>query len=153
MIFKSKPRITQFFGANRKYYSQYNLFGHEGLDLVPTGTEQTIFSWMHGKVMRVYYSEVYGITCILHEKKCGLSWRIAHMKSCQVSEGDFIEYDDIIGIMGDTPTGRDGIDGVMAAHVHINCIPMIEYDKRDYKHNGFKGRVDPLGVLRERGEL
>lgn len=153
MIFTSKPRITQYFAENPKHYKQYNLFGHEGIDLVPTGSEWTIYSWMHGIVKRVYYSEVYGITCIIHEKRCGLSWRIAHMKSCQVKEGDFVEYDSIIGIMGATPTGRVGIGGVMGAHLHINCIPMLLWDKRDYLHNGFKGRVDPLGVLRERGEL
>lgn len=153
MIFTSKPRITQYFAANPQYYKQFNLFGHEGIDLVPRGTEWTIYSWIHGIVKRVYFSEVYGVTCIIYEPKNKLSWRIAHMESCQVTEGVFIEYDSIIGIMGDTPSGRDGITGKMKAHVHINCVPMLEWGHRDFQHNGFKGRVDPLGVLRERGEL
>jgi len=153
MIFKSEPRITQYFAWNPEYYRKFGLFGHEGLDLVPKGKDWTIYSWMHGVVKRVYFSQVYGITCIIYEPKNGLSWRLAHLAECSVKEGQFVEYDTKLGVMGDTPTGRDGIGGKMAAHLHINCIPMKEWDKRDFADNGFKGRVDPLGVLRERGEL
>lgn len=158
MIFNSKPKITQYFAANPQFYAQYDLFGHEGIDLVPTGKEWTVYSWMHGVVMRRYASSVYGETIIIHERKSGLSWRIAHLGKVFVNEGDRVEFDTKLGVMGNTPSGRAGIGGKpMEAHLHINCIPMFEYttdeSKRDFYRNGFKGRVDPLGVLRERGEV
>lgn len=153
MIFSSKPRITQYFGANSDYYSQFHLFGHEGLDLVPTGPDFTIYSWMRGVIGRRYTSDIYGETIIIYESKNALSWRLAHLSKVFVEEGDYIEYDNPIGIMGDTPTGRAGIDGKMKAHLHINCVPMTTWSTKDFELNGFKGRVDPLGVLRERGEI
>lgn len=153
MIFNSKPIITQYFAANSSYYRRFNLFGHEGLDLVPQGGDWTIFSWFTGKVMRRYSSNIYGETIIIHEPTHGLSWRLAHFDRIFANEGAIIDLGQQLGVMGDTPTGRDGIGGVMPAHLHINCIPMTEYGIRDFQNNGFKGRVDPLGVLRDKGEL
>lgn len=154
MIFNSKPIITQYFAANPSYYAQYNLFGHEGLDLVPQGGDWTIFSWLSGVVGRKYTSSVYGETLIIYEPSRGLSWRIAHMDRIFADEGALIDLGQQLGVMGDTPKGRAGIGGKpMPPHLHINCIPMKVWDKRDFPHNGFKGRVDPLGVLRDRGEL
>lgn len=153
MIFNSRPIITQYFAANPDYYKQYKLFGHEGIDLVPQGGDWTIFSWLSGVVGRRYTSPVYGETVIIYEARVGLSWRIAHMDRVFVDEGALIDLGQQLGVMGDTPTGRDGISGKMKAHLHINCIPMKVWGKRDFLDNGFKGRVDPLGVLRDRGEL
>ena len=154
MIFSSKPKITQFFAENPKFYARFDLFGHEGIDLIPTSTEWTIYSWMHGVVGRRYSSSVYGETAIIYESKSGLSWRIAHMEKLFIEEGDYLEFDAIIGFRGATPEGRVGIDGrPMKAHLHINCMPMKTWGTRDFPRNGFKGRVDPLGVLRERGEI
>ena len=145
MIFNTRPKITQYFSENSGHYKQFDLFGHEGLDLVPTGPDWSVFSWMKGVVGRKYFSNVYGNTIIIYEPKCGLSWRLAHLDKVFVDEGDYIEYDNPIGVMGDTPTGRAGINGKMAAHLHINCIPMKTWPVYDFPLNGFKGRVDPLG--------
>lgn len=153
MIFNSPPRITQYFAANPEYYAQFDLFGHEGIDLVPEGGDWTIFAWTHGVVTRRYTSTVYGETVIIYEPTKGLSWRVAHMDRVYADEGAMVGIGQQLGVMGDTPRGRGGIGGIMRAHLHINCIPMNKWETRDFPDNGFKGRVDPLGVLRERGEL
>lgn len=153
MIFKSKPRITQHFSDNSVYYKQFGLWGHEGLDLVPTGDDWTIFLPFDGVVVRKYESTVYGNTLIIQEVGGDMSWRFAHMDSVYVREKDIIHADDPIGTMGATPVGRDGIGGTMPAHLHINCIPQRPGKDREFPNNGFKGRVDPLGVLWSKGEL
>jgi len=152
MIFNSKPVITQYFSENSVYYKQFNLFGHEGLDLVPSTGDWTVYSWLTGKVTRKYFSTVYGNTLIIRDQYVDFSWRIAHLDSIEVNEGAYVYLGTKIGMMGATPTGRDGIGGLMKAHLHINCVPM-DGEERRYPDNGFKGRVDPLGVLIERGEI
>ena len=120
---------------------------------MPEGGDWTIFAWMSGVVGRRYTSTVYGETIIIYEPSRGLSWRLAHLDRVFVDEGSLVDHGQQLGMMGDTPTGRDGIGGVMLPHLHINCIPMSKWGIRDFRDNGFKGRVDPLGVLRDRGEL
>lgn len=153
MIFKSKPRITQHFSANPDYYKQFGLWGHEGLDLVPTDGDWTVFLPFNGIVVRKYFSEVYGNTLIVQEASGDMSWRFAHLDRIYVNEKDVLYDGDPIGVMGDTPTGRDGIGGKMPAHLHINCIPKRPGKDREFPDNGFKGRVDPLGVLWSKGEF
>lgn len=152
MIFNSTPVITQYFAANSIHYKQYGLFGHEGLDLVPSTGDWTVFSWFTGKVTRKYFSTVYGNTVIIVDAYHKFSWRLAHLDSIDVNEGQHVYISTKIGMMGATPTGREGIGGTMPAHLHINCIPMDGEDRR-FPNNGFKGRVDPLAVLVDRGEI
>lgn len=154
MIFKTKPRITQYFSDNPQFYGQWGLWGHEGIDIVPTGQDWTIYSWMDGRVEQVYESQVYGKTIIIHERVRGISWRLAHLERIDVRVHDLVIPGDTLGVMGATPYGRSGIGGLpMAAHLHVNCVPMRRWGQKDFEKNGFKGRVDPLGVLRDRGEL
>ena len=153
MIFKSKPRITQYFSDNPDFYKRFGLWGHEGIDMVPTGSDWTIFAPFNGIITRKYCSEVYGETLIIQQAGKDISWRFAHFNKIYVKERDVVCDGNALGLMGNTPHGREGIGGPMGAHLHINCVPKRPGKEREYPDNGFKGRVDPLGVLWEMGEM
>ncbi len=154
MIFKNKPIITQYFGENREYYKKFGNNGHEGIDLIPPDDHYAIYAFIGGTVRRAYESMTYGLTAIIHSPALRLSFRYAHMQILNVKEGEVIPAGTIIGMMGNTPDNAVGIDGRrMRAPLHLNCIPMTVFGMPDYPDNGYKGRVDPLGILRFMGEL
>ncbi len=154
MIFNTFPIITQYFGENPQFYKQWNLFGHEGIDLIPSGDDYGVAVPLGGTVRAAYHSAVYGNTIMVHSMALRMSFRFAHLDYFVVSEGAVLQAGDLIGQMGNSPSGRLGINGKpMGAHLHMNCVPMTEWGKKDFPDNGFKGRVDPLGVLRFLGEL
>ena len=145
--FLSPARITQYFGENPKYYKKYNLLGHEGLDLVPVDSDWTVVTPIAGKVVRAYFSEVYGNTCIIHNAELSIAVRLAHLNICNVTPGELVPCGKIIGLMGNTP-GTPAPDGqAMRAHLHVSVVPVETWPTRLYINNGFKGRVDPLPVL------
>jgi murein DD-endopeptidase MepM/ murein hydrolase activator NlpD len=147
-MFTTEGRITQYFSDNSEFYEQFDLWGHEGLDQVPTGLDWTVLAPFRGRVMSKYVSNVYGNTLIIFNEDLQMSTRIAHLAEVYTQEGLFIGSGAPIGKMGNTPVGRAGIGGKeMAAHVHINMIPMKVYGEKLHPHNGFKGRVDPVAVL------
>jgi len=154
MIFKSKPIITQYFGENRDYYMKFGNNGHEGIDLIPPDEHYAIYAFVGGTARRVYESVVYGLTIILYSPALRMSFRFAHLSILNVKEGDTVVPGAILGMMGHTPDDAVGIDGrTMRPHLHLNCVPMTIFGLADFRDNGYKGRVDPLGVLRFLGEL
>ena len=154
MIFSSEPRITQYFAENPDFYKSFGLFGHEGIDLVPTNVDNQVFAFLSGYVTRKYLSRDYGLTVMIHSPALKITYRYAHLSECFVDEGDNIATSQKVGIMGHTPVGRVGIDGQpMRDHLHISVIPEVVVGVKDFPNNGFKGRVDPLGMLRILGEL
>ncbi len=154
MIFASKPVITQFFAENPEFYKQFGLFGHEGIDLVPSGTDKSVHSFIAGTVTEMYHSDVYGNTIILYSPEHRMSFRFAHLEYAMANVGEPVENGTFLGRMGNSPAGREGIDGKpMGEHLHLNCVPEDSPKDRSFPNNGFHGRVDPLGILRFLGEL
>lgn len=139
-LFISDSIITQKFGARPEYYSQFGLDGHEGIDLVPVGKSWNIISPVFGEIKNVYESEVYGKTIILWCYDLCISFRFAHMSETYVEEGQFVKDRFSIGKMGNTGKSQ-------GAHLHLNAILCDKFGARLYPNNGYKGRVDPLGIL------
>lgn len=139
-IFESQAKITQYFGVNYQYYSQFGNAGHEGIDLIPTGENWTIFSFFDGTVMDVYESASYGICAIIYAVATSFSYRFAHLSEVFVHASQFIEVGSSIGVMGETGNTN-------GAHLHLNCVPMVSYGAKKHPDNGYKGRVDPLPML------
>ena len=139
-IFTTPPRITQYYGVNAEYYSQFGNAGHEGLDLVPTGEDWTVLSPFRGTVTRCYESSSYGLCVMIYSPEFEMSTRIAHLSEVYAVEGQFIRDGGMVGRMGNTGNSR-------GAHVHINMIPVHPNGAKKYPDNGYKGRVDPLPVL------
>jgi len=140
MLFNSRGRITQYFGVNKEHYERFNLEGHDGLDIVPTGDDLTIFSYTDGIVMDAYESSSYGNTIKVFSKSLNLTVRYAHLDSFLVEEGDHITIGMKIGIMGNTGNSS-------GSHLHTHIVPSVEYGVKLFPDNGYKGRCDPLPLL------
>ena|SRR3990167_4016829 len=51
-VFNTQFKITQGFGLNSAYYSQFGLSGHEVIDLIPSGSDWTVLCLEDGKVVK-----------------------------------------------------------------------------------------------------
>ena len=140
MLFNSKARITQHFGVNKEHYEQFDLEGHDGIDIVPTGDDWTINSYTEGIVMQAYTSSSYGNTVKVFSPSLRLTVRYAHLSSFLVTEGDSVTIGTPIGIMGNTGNST-------GPHLHSHLVPSFEYGVKLFLDNGYKGRCDPLPLL------
>ncbi len=144
-LFKCEAWITQYFGytdfAKRNYKSGY----HEGLDLVPVDRESwEIYAPCDGRIMYSGWGNVYGWNVMLWNQPCGMMLRFCHLEKKGVGKGQIIKAGDYIGTTGSTGNST-------ARHLHLNAVPMSQWGRIDFAHNGTGGRVDPLGVLRVLG--
>jgi len=146
-VFNSPFRITQEFGVNEDYYKKWGLKGHEGLDVVPTSSDWTIFSlpWK-GKVVKdidmASRGGNYGIFCTIWYPDINEAWQYCHESANKVWVGQDLAPGAPIGTMGSTGNST-------GAHLHVN---RFEVDSRGYrlnKNNGFMGGIDPLPFLQQ----
>jgi len=142
MIFNSRVQITQFFGANPNYYEQFDLAGHAGIDVVPTGTDWTVNAGIAGEVVDAYFSPSYGITVITYDYLSKLAVRYAHLEEHFVKRDQWLYQGKPLGKMGDT-------GNTTGAHLHIHCVPMFDPTTKMYPDNGYKGRFDILPLLKQ----
>ena len=101
--------ITQQFGVNKEYYSNFGLPGHEGVDIrAPTGTE--IVSVMNGVVKAVFNSGNYGINVRITSGDFEVIY--AHLSKAMVEVGREVVAGETIGLAGNTGNST-------AAHLHL----------------------------------
>lgn len=144
-VFNSPFRITQKFGKNPDYYKKFGLAGHEGLDIVPTTSDWTIFSLPYpGVVIKDIDMGVkggaYGIHCTIWYKEINEAWIYCHMASNKVYLGQEISPTSPIGAMGNT-------GNTTGPHVHITRLKVDARGYRLDKDNGYLGGIDPLPFL------
>lgn len=141
--FRSKLQITQAFGARPEYYKQFGLIGHEGLDLIPTGTDWTVYALEDGKVVKDEdnaKSGAYGINITLwHGKK---ATQYCHLEYNLVNLNDEVKKGQAIGKMGAT-------GNTQGTHLHLNLFETDENGYRLNKDNGYFGGVNPEPFLNE----
>jgi len=140
-------KVTQKFKANPTYYKQFGLLGHEGLDIVPTGKDISIFSLLHkGKVVKDIDMEAkggaYGNHCTIWYPDIGEAWMYCHLNSNTVFLGQEIEPSYYLGQMGST-------GNTTGPHLHLNRFKVTENGVRLNKNNGYLGGIDPLPYLEE----
>lgn len=153
-IFKSKHRITQKFAnklivGGKDYYAQFGLKGHEGLDLVPTGTQLDVFSLADGVVVRDEdnaKSGSYGINCTIWSPTLNIAFQYCHLSSNTVREGELVKAGQTIGFMG-------GTGNTMGNHLHLNKFNTDSNGVRQNRDNGYLGGVDPLPFLEKEPEV
>jgi murein DD-endopeptidase MepM/ murein hydrolase activator NlpD len=109
------PYVTQRYGINGRYYSQFGLPGHEGIDMrAPDGYD--IFSIFEGEVYRVEENPVgaYGIQVrVRHETPEGIFKSIyAHFKKATVEVGDIVHKGSKLG-------DADNTGNSAGSHLHI----------------------------------
>lgn len=144
-VFNSPFKVTQKFGVNRIYYAQFDLEGHEGLDLVPTGFDWSVYSLPYrGQVVKDIDMEskggAYGIHCTIWYPEIGEAWMYCHLRSNSTYEGQQLDPETNIGQMGDTGNTE-------GAHLHINRFKVNSLGYRLNRNNGFLGGIDPLPFL------
>jgi len=146
-VFNSPFNITQKFGINPQIYKKWGLNGHEGLDLVPTTSDWTVFSLPYkGKVVKdVDMKEKggnYGNHTTIWYPDIEEAWMYIHLSSNKVYEGQEIDPSTNIGTMGAT-------GNTTGAHLHLNRFKVDARGYRLNKTNGFLGGIDPLTFLQK----
>lgn len=108
--------ITQGFGNNPAYYAQFNLAGHEGIDLKATQGSQ-IFCVAPGTVKLIYPSPTghnYGIH-VRVEHADGYETIYAHLQTVFVQEGQVVTAGAVLGLADHT----GNVIGDPADHLHL----------------------------------
>lgn len=146
-VFNSPFRITQKFGERPDYYKQFGLVGHEGLDLVPTSSDWSIYSLPHkGIVVKDIdmgsKGGAYGVHVTVWYPDINEAWMYCHLKTNTVSEGQTIDPAVYLGQMGDS-------GNTQGAHLHLNRFKVDSRGYRQNKSNGYLGGIDPLPFLEE----
>jgi hypothetical protein len=144
-LFRSKHKVTQKFGLNPEYYKQFGLSGHEGLDVIPTGTVWDVKCLEDGVVVRDEdnaRSGAYGVYATIWHPSIRKATQYCHMASNSVKNGEILKKGDVIGKMGSTGNST-------GAHVHLNLFDVDESGVRLNRDNGYLGGTDPLPFLEE----
>lgn len=149
--FRSKYRITQTFANKliingKEYYKQFGLLGHEGLDLVPTGTVNDVLCVEDGVVVRdiddATLGKNYGKNVTIWHPNIRKATQYCHLAENNVKMGDRLNRGDKLGVMGAT-------GNTMGAHLHLNLFDVDSNGIRLNRDNGYFGGIDPLPFLEE----
>lgn len=138
-------QITQKFGENPNYYAKFGLKGHEGLDLIPIGSDWSILALEDGVVVRDEdnpRSGNYGIYVTLWHPQIKKATQYCHLAENYVSINQKVKKGEKIGKMGAT-------GNVTGAHLHLNLFEVDDQGYRLNRNNGYFGGVDPLPFLQE----
>jgi murein DD-endopeptidase MepM/ murein hydrolase activator NlpD len=127
--------ITQAFGSNPKFYADYGLPGHEGIDLrAPAGS--AIYSVAPGTVRAVHanLSHPYGLHVRIDHAD-GYQTIYAHLTRSMVAAGDTVLGGQQIGVAGSTGNST-------GAHLHLTL------KQADSQTPGYPpGVIDPWPYL------
>jgi hypothetical protein len=128
--------INQLFGVNRLFYAQFNLPGHEGLD-IRADLGSRIFCVAPGRVTRVHTNpdnDNYGIH-VRMEHAGGYRTIYAHLQQAHVNVGDVLPAGVLLGLAGSTGNST-------GPHLHLTL------KKAGAGHAGFPNNiVDPTPYL------
>lgn len=144
-IFRSKFKVTQEFGVNPEYYKKFGLTAHEGIDIIPTGSDWTVYALEDGVVVKDEdnaKSGAYGKYVTIWHPSIKKATQYCHLASNIVDNGMQVKKDQAIGIMG--ATGNTN-----GAHLHLNLFNVDENGVRLNKDNGYLGGTNPLPFLEE----
>ena len=151
-IFKTTTRITQLYGAHKNWKRYQRTKGHEGIDLSvgnPSRDSWDIIipgGFYNGQIIQdgSYLGKTYGYSIKIWFPANGIIMQFCHLSESSVKLGQTVGHGDIIGIMGNTGDS-------LAAHVHLNTIPVDE--NGDYRSIYLdRGKYqDPSLVINETG--
>lgn len=141
--FKTGNKITQVYGNDIPYYSQFGLLrGHEGVDIVPQNSnDRNIYCIEDGVVVRDnIVDRFYGIYSVIWNKEKKRAWWYCHLDSEQLAIGQEIKRGQIVGIMG----GTGNVDG---DHLHLGLRRADENGNALNTDDGMLGFINPLPVV------
>lgn len=146
--FRSKYQVTQKFANNPAYYGQFGLKGHEGLDVIPTGTVWDVLCLEDGvvvlddDVVGSLASDPYGKVVTVWHPAINKATMYCHLQENYVVLGQLVKKGDKIGTMGSTGNST-------GAHLHLNLFNTDANGVRQNRDNGFLGGIDPEPWLEE----
>ena len=143
-LFSSGYRITQKYGNNPTYYSQWGFNGHEGLDCVPANLQQSwdVLTPEKIEIVRDYDTprDNYGVMVVGICWETKRSWWFCHLEKNYCKVGDVIEAGKPVGKMGNTGNSS-------GAHLHLGVRECDSNGNPINLNNGNKGFIDPLPLL------
>lgn len=141
--FNSPMKITQEFGEDfvingKLYYKQFNLLGHNGIDIVPTGKDKSLFNIYPGKIIKIEDNPAYGLRIVIWNLVSLIYEYHCHMEmfSKDLRIGQYVGKETYLGQMGNT-----GLS--IGAHNHLAYRETTEDGYVLNLDNGFNGYVNP----------
>lgn len=138
-IFEGDYPISQYYGANPKYYSQFGLKGHEGIDwATPTGVK--ILAPFDGQILRDnddFKNNAYGNFVVLWDPKQKCAVWFCHLSENNISINTKVRKGDVLG-----KTGNSGNSS--GPHLHINFVETDDKGNRQNMGNGYQGFLNIL---------
>ncbi len=130
--------VSQTFGENPDWYTQFNLLGHNGVDFaLPVG--QPIYAMTSGRVVEARDDpKGYGLF-VKVETSFG-NWLVAHLSQFRVSVGQQVGPGTVVGLSGNSGNST-------GPHVHVG-LRVAPYGLQD----GFNGYSDPLPYIEQIGK-
>lgn len=147
-VFGSQYKITQEFGVNADYYKQFKLAGHEGIDLIPSGSVFDIYALEDGvvvlddDVVGSVSSDPYGKIVTLWHPNIKKATMYCHLTENYVSMGQQVKRGDKIAKMGSTGNST-------GPHLHLNLFEVDDQGVRLNRNNGYLGGINPKPFLEE----
>ncbi len=127
---------TQGFGENPANYAQFNLKGHNGIDIgTPNGT--LVISPFKGTVTEIGSDpKGYGNYCKVYDKDQLCVCLIGHMQQVAVSQGQSIVKGQLLGYSNNTGNST-------GPHIHFGVYKTDASGVRLNSDNGYNGYVNP----------
>lgn len=141
--FRSQYKVTQSYGVNKDYYKKFGLEGHEGIDLIPTGSDWTVKCLADGVVVKDEDnrgSGAYGVYVTVWHQELNKATQYCHLENNTVKVGQPVKAGEALGRMGNT-------GNTTGAHLHLNLFEVDDNGVRLNRNNGFLGGVDPKPFL------
>lgn len=172
LAYYPKGDVTQWFGENPKLYAQFDMDGHNGIDLVrPHG--DPLIAVEDATVIGVENNPLgYGKNIRLLSKKKNSKgyynqWVYGHNHENLVKVGDEVKEGDVIATMGNTGFTVSGstpywnVNPFAGTHVHFG-LRHVKRDETGFSYpgsdvkikvvnykNGYKGSIDPAPYMAE----
>lgn len=161
--FNWKSNITQLFGVSRETYSQFNIPGHNGIDLVvKDGTNMgygtPILASHDGVVISVSHdlsrSKGAGVVLQTQDGQIVVQTTYWHLSSVSVQVGNFVKQGQVVGLMGNSgyvfpePSSMCSRCGT---HLHF-AVATFKNSRPVFTEYGDKGYQDPVPFLYNTGD-
>jgi murein DD-endopeptidase MepM/ murein hydrolase activator NlpD len=131
------------------YLTNYGLYGHNGIDIIPEGDNWNVYNIFPGIVMFADWDTSYGKRVMIWNKEKGFFDSYCHLEYID----DNLKIGTYLGVAG-IKLGKMGHTGIgFGDHLHYQiCLVDINFKKINQNKNNaqcIKGYVDPMTYLRK----